>query len=125
MMSDANQSDKETVPCDLCGRPTRMTSTRLCDSCWVLACRVDDNVPLMLKILKRNHNMRVIEVLHTCDCPFNKSALELVELQGGDCGHVCDILRLGKGGRARCNSSYPPRYCPLQNSKILITIKRD
>lgn len=71
MMSDANQFDKETVPCELCGRLTRSLWTKRCDGCWGLESRIDGNVPLTLKILKRNHNMKVVEVRYTGDCPLH------------------------------------------------------
>jgi hypothetical protein len=69
-------------------------------------------------------NVKVVEVLHTADCPFIRPASEYAEIKGGDSGFVCDLLRLDKGGRARCNCHYPPRYCPLQDSKIIVTIDR-
>ncbi len=126
MISDPNKHDSETVPCELCGRPTKMLSTKRCDGCWELETRISGDVSMTLKILKRNHNMKTVLVEHVTDCPFLQEASETVELQGGDCGFVCDILRLDKGGRARCNCEWwPPRYCPLKKGNVMITIKGD
>lgn len=116
---------EETVPCELCGRDTRMLGTKRCDGCWELETRIDGDVSMTLKILRRNHNMKIVEVRFTSDCPFSRQASELAEIQGGDSGFVCDILRLKEGGRARCTSSYPPRYCPLHNGNVMVNIKRD
>ena len=125
MISDPNQFDKETVPCELCDRPIRATvGNKRCDGCWELESRIANNMPLTLKILKQNHNVKVVDVQYTCDCPFVRPASEYAEIKGGDHGSVCDLLRLEKGGRARCNCHYPPRYCPLQKGKILVAIKR-
>lgn len=123
MMSDPNKHDSETVPCELCGRPTRMQGTKRCDGCWELETRIRGDVSMTLKILKRNHNMKTVQVRHVIDCPFTREASEFTEIQGGDSGFVCDILRLKEGGRARCTGNYPPRYCPLENGDILVTVK--
>jgi len=32
---------KETVPCTICGDPTWMLGTKLCDACWEFDHRVD------------------------------------------------------------------------------------
>ena len=101
-----------------------MLGTKRCDRCWELETRIMGDVSMTLKILKRNHNMKIMRVTRSGDCPFIRPASETVEFQGGD-GYVCDILRLDEGGRARCNCDYPPRYCPLQNGDVLITNKRD
>ena len=120
MLSDPIKFYNETVPCELCGKPTRMLWTKRCDGCWELETRIRGNVPLTLKILKRNHGMKIVEVRQTGDCPFIRPASEVTELQGGDCGFVCDILRLDEGGRARCNCEWLPRYCPLRNGNVMI-----
>lgn len=125
MLSDPIKFYHETVPCELCGKPTRMLGTKRCDGCWELETRIGGDVSMTLKIFKLNHNMKILLVEHVADCPFIRSVSEVTELQGGDCGFVCDILRLEEGGRARCNSSYPPRYCPLRIEDVIITIKRD
>lgn len=68
--------------------------------------------------------VKVVEVETTHDCPFITVAEEFVEIQGGDRGYVCKLIKLDRGGRARCNSTYPPRYCPLFTNKVLVAIKR-
>ena len=123
MSSEPSKYFNESVPCELCGRLTRMLGTKRCDGCWELETRIGDDVSMTLKILKRNHNMKIVRVNITGDCPFSRPASEIVELQGGDCGYVCDILRPDGGGRARCSSTFPPRYCPLKNGNVLITMK--
>ena len=40
-----------TCPCRLCGQPTRMLGTELCDGCWELERRVTSNPELTRKIL--------------------------------------------------------------------------
>ena len=81
------------------------------------------------KCITRNRNEKqpdmLVKVEYARDCPFIKPATEYVEAQAGEYGYVCNILRLDKGGRARCNSSYPPRHCPLLKGRILVTVKRD
>ena len=34
--------DGDTVPCQCCGKPTRMTATRFCDMCWESDTRIED-----------------------------------------------------------------------------------
>lgn len=58
------------------------------------------------KILKQNHNMKIVVVKHTGDCPFIRLASEAAEIQGGDFGYVCDLLRLDEGGKARIDCVY-------------------
>lgn len=41
----------ETVPCGLCGTPTRMLNTRRCDACWELERRVHGAPELAARIL--------------------------------------------------------------------------
>jgi len=40
-----------TVPCRLCGRPTTMQSTSLCDSCWELDSKIRSHPEIARKIL--------------------------------------------------------------------------
>lgn len=42
---------EETVPCGLCGKPTRMTGTKRCDGCWELESRIQGDPVLAAKIL--------------------------------------------------------------------------
>lgn len=42
---------KETCPCELCGRDTRMTGTRRCDGCWELETRIHADPELARRIL--------------------------------------------------------------------------
>lgn len=42
-----------TVPCGICGTPTRMTGTQRCDRCWELETRVLSDPTLALAILAR------------------------------------------------------------------------
>jgi hypothetical protein len=39
------------VPCRWCSLPTRMTGTKMCDSCYELSSRIEENKPLAIKIL--------------------------------------------------------------------------
>jgi hypothetical protein len=39
------------VPCELCGTPTRATSTKRCDGCWELETRIKRNPKLAARIL--------------------------------------------------------------------------
>jgi hypothetical protein len=34
-------TERETVPCMICGRPTPMTGTKLCDGCWEVTSRLE------------------------------------------------------------------------------------
>lgn len=38
-------------PCGLCGKPTRMTSTKRCDNCWEMEGRMQRNPDVALRIL--------------------------------------------------------------------------
>jgi hypothetical protein len=118
------RSDTPTVPCRLCGTPTPMTGTKLCNSCWELETRIQGDPYMARKILVDTLSMKTLIVRHTGDCSFIRPASEAAEIQGGDYGFVCDLLRLDKGGRARCNCDYPPRYCPLTNSDVLVTVRK-
>ena len=42
---------EETVPCELCGKPTPMTFTKRCDPCWELEQRIHSDPALARKIL--------------------------------------------------------------------------
>lgn len=46
-------TDDPTVPCRLCGTPTRMTGTALCDPCWELERRVSDRPGIALMVLQQ------------------------------------------------------------------------
>lgn len=41
------------VPCGLCGKPTRMTGTKRCNSCWELEMRVEMHPDVAAKVLER------------------------------------------------------------------------
>lgn len=43
---------RETIPCRLCGRPTPMTGTQLCDRCWELESRIRGDTELAKKIFE-------------------------------------------------------------------------
>jgi hypothetical protein len=47
-----NRWDEEIIPCRLCGGPTTMPGTRLCDRCWELERRVQADPELARKILR-------------------------------------------------------------------------
>lgn len=51
MDSDVKYPGEGTIPCKHCGRPTRMLGTQLCDKCWELERRVQDDVLLTRSIL--------------------------------------------------------------------------
>ena len=34
-------SQERTVPCTICGEPTRMTGTKQCDGCWEVTHRIE------------------------------------------------------------------------------------
>lgn len=44
---------EDTVPCGLCGRPTRMLGTKRCDRCWELESRIQADPKLAREILAR------------------------------------------------------------------------
>lgn len=44
-----------TIPCELCGAPTHMTSTKRCDRCWELERRVLADPQLAGQILVKRH----------------------------------------------------------------------
>ncbi len=125
MLSDPIKFDKETVPCELCGRDTRMLGTKRCDGCWELETRIRGDISMTLKILERNHNMKIIEVKRSGDCPFIRSVPGITGFQENNYNFVCDMLRLSNNGRTRCIDEYPPKHCPLHNGNIMITIKGD
>ena len=43
--------DRETVACSICGTPTPMLGTKLCDRCWELKTRIEADPELAQKIL--------------------------------------------------------------------------
>lgn len=43
---------EQTVPCKLCGQPTRMLGTNFCDRCWELSTRIERDQELSVKILR-------------------------------------------------------------------------
>lgn len=43
----------ETVPCELCGKPTTMTGTKRCDPCWELERRIKAAPEIAWRILIR------------------------------------------------------------------------
>lgn len=42
-----------TVPCGICGVPTRMLGTKRCDRCWELETRIRYDMELAKQIIKR------------------------------------------------------------------------
>ena len=44
--------ENDTIPCRLCGVPTRMKGTKLCDRCWELERRVLADPEMTRKILE-------------------------------------------------------------------------
>jgi len=40
-----------TVPCRICGKPTPMLGTKLCDRCWELETRIRHDPEIARKIL--------------------------------------------------------------------------
>ena len=63
--------EQEKVPCKICGTPTRMTNTELCDACWsfisaaefMISMRGMDNFVKALKIIMGDHMNMLIEKL--------------------------------------------------------------
>ena len=47
-----NLPPKRTIPCRLCGQPTEMLGTKLCNRCWELETRITMNPELARKILE-------------------------------------------------------------------------
>ena len=41
----------EEIPCRLCGKPTPMRGTKLCDGCWELETRIRRDPEIAIKIL--------------------------------------------------------------------------
>jgi hypothetical protein len=50
-MDQRNTPAYSEVPCELCGTPTRATSTKRCDGCWELETRIKRNPKLAARIL--------------------------------------------------------------------------
>ena len=46
----------KTTLCRLCGTPTPMLGTKLCDRCWELEGRIEMDFALALKIVERIKN---------------------------------------------------------------------
>jgi hypothetical protein len=57
-MSDNNEP---TVPCEICGKPTRMIGTRRCDRCWELEMRITHDPELAGKIIERHSLWATVE----------------------------------------------------------------
>lgn len=51
MCSSVAFKDGDRVPCRVCGEPTRMLGTKLCDRCWELTTRIRSDPELARKIL--------------------------------------------------------------------------
>lgn len=47
-----------TVECKLCGKPTPMLGTKMCDGCWELDRRIRMNPEIAVKIMKEIENER-------------------------------------------------------------------
>jgi hypothetical protein len=73
----------------------------------------------MTKRIERPTEKKIIK--YTVDCPFQKEPLDTNEWEKNDKGMVCDMLWDGNA-RARCNTTYPPRYCPLKKKNVLICL---
>jgi NMD protein affecting ribosome stability and mRNA decay len=50
------RTDDETIPCKWCGRPTRMLGTKMCDGCWELDHRIQDQPVLARRIFEHYHS---------------------------------------------------------------------
>jgi len=50
-VQDATIGSEITVPCELCGTPTRMLGTKRCDGCWEIERRINHQPELARKIL--------------------------------------------------------------------------
>jgi hypothetical protein len=48
--------EKETVKCKWCSTETRMTGTKMCDSCWELEHRIEMNLTLAKRMIKEIEN---------------------------------------------------------------------
>lgn len=46
----------ETIPCTLCGNSTDMLETTLCNTCWELKTRIENNSKIAKKILEEMKN---------------------------------------------------------------------
>lgn len=44
-------TEHETTPCDICGTPTSMLGTKLCDRCWELKTRITSDPEIARRIL--------------------------------------------------------------------------
>lgn len=44
-------ADQPTCPCRLCGKPTQMLGTKLCDFCWELERRIHRDPEIARRIL--------------------------------------------------------------------------
>jgi len=50
-MQNLHNNKQKTVPCRWCKRPTRMLSTKRCDSCWELESRIRADIDLAINML--------------------------------------------------------------------------
>jgi hypothetical protein len=48
----AEAAHPETVPCELCSKPTQMLGTKRCDPCWELERRIRHDPELARRILE-------------------------------------------------------------------------
>ena len=46
------ENEERTIPCELCGSPTRMLGTKRCDRCWELETRTKMDLELAKKIIE-------------------------------------------------------------------------
>lgn len=48
----ADQNGEETVPCQFCDTPTRMTGTKMCNNCWEIQGRISNTTDGRLVLAK-------------------------------------------------------------------------
>lgn len=60
MIAQTVTTEDPTVPCGLCGNPTRMLGTERCDGCWELEKRIQQEPELARTILDR------LDTQHEC-----------------------------------------------------------
>lgn len=58
--------NKETIPCRLCNKPTKMLGTKLCDECWELESRIHNQPQLAQKVLDQMNieQKRFLRMVH-------------------------------------------------------------
>jgi hypothetical protein len=44
-------AEAKTIPCRICGKPTKMLGTMLCDRCWELETRIEMDLDIAKKII--------------------------------------------------------------------------